>query len=73
LKPCDGPSGLAIDAQKRRLFSVCGNRLMAISEPDSGKVIATPAIGQGPDGVIFDPSNGYRNAATYRAFFNGPE
>jgi YVTN family beta-propeller protein len=59
LKPCDGPSGLAIDAQKRRLFSVCGNRLMAISEPDSGKVIATPAIGQGPDGVIFDPSNGY--------------
>jgi YVTN family beta-propeller protein len=59
LKPCDGPSGLAIDTQKRRLFSVCGNRLMAISEPDSGKVIATPAIGQGPDGVVFDPSNGY--------------
>jgi YVTN family beta-propeller protein len=59
IKPCDGPSGLAIDVQKRRLFSVCGNRLMAISEPDSGKVIATPAIGQGPDGVVFDPSNGY--------------
>jgi YVTN family beta-propeller protein len=59
LKPCDGPSGLAIDTQKRRLFSVCGNRLMAISEPDSGKVIATPAIGQGPDGVVFDPASGY--------------
>jgi len=59
IKPCDGPSGMAIDVQKRRLFSVCGNRLMAVSEPDSGKVIATPAIGAGPDGVAFDPSNGY--------------
>ena len=59
LKPCDGPSGLAIDVQKRRLFSVCGNRMMAISDPDAGKVIATPAIGQGPDGVVFDPATGY--------------
>jgi DNA-binding beta-propeller fold protein YncE len=46
LKPCDGPSGLAIDAKNRRLFSVCSNRLMAVSDPDSGKVLATPAIGQ---------------------------
>src|SRR5437762_22104 len=59
LKPCDGPSGLAIDVKKRRLFSVCGNRLMAISDPDAGKVLATPAIGQGPDGAAFDPSTGY--------------
>jgi YVTN family beta-propeller protein len=59
IKPCDGPSGMAIDTAKRRLFSVCGNRMMAISEPDSGKVIATPAIGPGPDGVVFDASNGY--------------
>src|SRR5215471_9908241 len=50
LKPCDGPSGLAIDVKKRRLFSVCGNRLMAISDPDAGKVLATPAIGPGTDG-----------------------
>src|SRR5213596_2897729 len=27
LKPCDGPSGLAIDTRNRRLFSVCGNRV----------------------------------------------
>ncbi len=59
IKPCDGPSGLAIDVKNRRLFSVCGNRLMAVSDPDGGKVIATPAIGQGPDGVVFDPSTGY--------------
>ena len=59
LKPCEGPSGLAIDLKKRRLFSVCGNRLMAISDPDAGKVLATPAIGQGPDGAAFDASSGY--------------
>src|SRR3989449_4575302 len=59
LKPCDGPSGMAMDIKNRRLFSVCGNRMMAISDPGTGKVIATPAIGPGPDGVVFDPSNGY--------------
>ena len=47
LSPCDGPSGLAIDTKNRRLFSVCSNRIMAISDPDAGKVIATPAIGAG--------------------------
>ena len=59
MKPCDAPSGLAIDVKKRRLFSVCGNRVMAVSDPDAGKVIATPAIGAGPDGVVFDSSTGY--------------
>src|SRR5215510_3079836 len=59
LKPCDGPSGLAIDVKNRRLFSVCGNRMMVVSDPDSGKVLATPAIGAGSDGVAFDPGTGY--------------
>jgi YVTN family beta-propeller protein len=60
LKPaCEDPSGLAIDIKKRRLFSVCGNRVMAISDPDSGKVVASPAIGAQSDGVAFDPSTGY--------------
>lgn len=60
LKPsCDGPSGLAIDIKKRRLFSVCSNRVMAISDPDAGKVIASPAIGAQSDGVAFDPGTGY--------------
>jgi YVTN family beta-propeller protein len=60
LKPaCEDPSGLAIDVKKRRLFSVCGNRVMAISDPDAGKVIASPAIGAGSDGVAFDPGTGY--------------
>jgi YVTN family beta-propeller protein len=59
LKPCEGPSGLAIDLKKRRLFSVCGNKLMAISDPDAGKVLTTLPIGQGTDGAGFDPSTGY--------------
>jgi DNA-binding beta-propeller fold protein YncE len=59
LAPCMDPSGLAIDVKKRRLFSVCSNRVMAISDPDAGKVIASPAIGAGSDGVVFDPSTGY--------------
>jgi YVTN family beta-propeller protein len=63
IKPCDGPSGLAIDEKNRRLFSVCGNRVMVVSDPDAGKVIATPAIGAGSDGVVFDASNGYAMSA----------
>jgi len=59
LSPCDGPSGLAIDTKNRRLFSVCSNRVMAISDPDAGKVVATPAIGAGSDGAAFDPATGY--------------
>jgi DNA-binding beta-propeller fold protein YncE len=59
LAPCDGPSGLAIDVKNRKLFSVCSNRLMAISDPDSGKVVAMPAIGAGSDGAAFDPGPGY--------------
>jgi len=59
IKPCEEPSGLAIDVKNRVLFSVCGNRIMAISNPDTGKVIATPAIGAGPDGAAFDPGTGY--------------
>jgi len=59
LSPCDGPSGMAIDAKSRRLMSVCSNRVMAISDPDAGKVVATPAIGAGSDGAAFDSGMGY--------------
>jgi len=59
LSPCEGPSGLAFDAKARRLFSVCANRLMVVSDPDAGKVVAMPAIGAGSDGAAFDPDTGY--------------
>ena len=58
LTGCDGPSGLAFDAAHRRLFSVCGNKIMAVSDPDAGKVVATVPIGPGADGAGFDPGRG---------------
>ena len=61
LAPCDGPSGLAIDPKKGNLFSVCGNKMMIVSDPATGKVIATPATGAGTDGVAFD--DGYAFSA----------
>jgi DNA-binding beta-propeller fold protein YncE len=55
LAPCEEPSGLAIDRKHRRLFSGCHNKMMAVVDADSGKVIATPAIGEGVDANAFDP------------------
>ena len=59
LSPCSEPSGMAIDTKSRRLMSVCSNRVMAVSDPDAGKVVATPAIGAGSDGAAFDAGTGY--------------
>lgn len=53
--PCESPSGLAIDRKHRRLFAVCDNKTMAVVDADSGKVVATPAIGEGPDAARFSP------------------
>jgi YVTN family beta-propeller protein len=64
IAPCDGPSGLAIDQKKDVLFSVCGNKMMVVSDPVAGKVLGTPAIGTGPDGVAFD--DGYAFSANGR-------
>jgi YVTN family beta-propeller protein len=58
LTGCEEPSGLAMDVTKRLIFSVCGNQVMAISNPDTGKVIASPAIGDGADGAAYDPGRG---------------
>src|SRR5882724_1070090 len=63
LTGCEGPSGLAIDTKARRLFSGCGNRVMAVSDPDKGVVVATPAIGAGSDGVVFDSGTGFAISA----------
>jgi DNA-binding beta-propeller fold protein YncE len=58
LAPCESPSGLAIDREHRRLFSGCENKLMAIVDADSGKVITTLPIGRGVDATRFDPETG---------------
>ena len=58
LAPCTEPSGLAIDRKNRRLFVGCDNKMMAVVDADSGKVLATPAIGEGVDATAFDPETG---------------
>jgi len=55
LAPCEEPSGMAIDTEHRRLFSGCHNKMMAIVDSDTGKVLATPPIGEGVDANAFDP------------------
>jgi DNA-binding beta-propeller fold protein YncE len=59
LAPCEGPSGLAIDRAHRRLFAGCHNKLMAVVDADSGKVVATAPIGVGVDANQFDPGTGF--------------
>jgi DNA-binding beta-propeller fold protein YncE len=55
LAPCEEPSGLSIDREHRRLFAGCDNKMMAVVNADTGKVLATPAIGDGVDATRFDP------------------
>jgi DNA-binding beta-propeller fold protein YncE len=58
LAPCEEPSGLAFDVAHRRLFAGCSNKLMAVVDADSGKVITTLPIGAGVDANGFDPETG---------------
>lgn len=58
LAPCEEPSGLSMDQKNRRLFVGCDNKMMAVVDADSGKVLATPAIGDGVDATAFDEGAG---------------
>ena len=55
LAPCEEPSGLAIDQKSRRLFAGCSNKMMAVVNADTGKVVTTEPIGPGVDANGFDP------------------
>jgi len=59
LAPCKSPSGLTIDQKSRRLMSVCDDKVSSIVDADSGKVVANPAICEGPDAAAFDPASNY--------------
>lgn len=53
--PGTEPTGLALDNETHRLFSVCANMLMVITNAETGKVITTMPIGEKCDGAAFDP------------------
>ena len=59
IEGCEEPSGLAIDRSSHTLFSACSNKLMAIVDSESGKLIQTLPIGDDCDALAFDPESGY--------------
>jgi DNA-binding beta-propeller fold protein YncE len=57
LAPCEEPSGMAFDRKRGRLFVGCANKMMAMVDTDSGRVVATVPIGEGVDANAFDPES----------------
>ena len=56
--PCKQPVSMAIDTAHHRLFSGCRSGVMAVSDYQAGKVVATVPIGTGVDGAGFDAASG---------------
>jgi YVTN family beta-propeller protein len=57
LKDCESPSGLAYDAAGARLFPVCDGKKMGVVDANTGKTLANPAIGDGPDAAGWDAAH----------------
>ncbi len=58
LAPCGGPTGVALDAKNKRIFTVCReNKGMSVVNISTGKVITTVPIGTGVDAVIYDAAH----------------
>jgi len=53
----ESPTGQAIDLAGHRLFSVCDGKKMAVTDAITGKRLATPEIGDGPDAAGYDAKN----------------
>src|SRR3981081_4322383 len=55
IAPCEGPTGMAIDSEQRRLFAVCShNATLVVFDLERHQVIASLTIGGGPESVAFD-------------------
>ena len=54
LAPCEGPTGLALDAAHGRLFSACDNGWVIVTDAGDGHQVAKIEVGKGPDAVIYD-------------------
>jgi YVTN family beta-propeller protein len=52
----EGPTGLAYDKNSKRLFAGC-DKFLVVMNAENGKVIDQLAIGDGCDGVAFDPKS----------------
>ncbi|HET7086694.1 MAG TPA: YncE family protein [Rhizomicrobium sp.] len=58
LAPCEEPSGMAADLAHGRVFSGCHNKMIAVTDMKTGKVVAQIPIGDGVDANRFDPATG---------------
>ncbi len=54
---CKQPVSMAIDTAHHRLFSGCRSGVMAVSDYQAGKVVATVPIGTGVDGAGYDAAS----------------
>jgi YVTN family beta-propeller protein len=54
---CDSPSGLAFDIAGHRLFPVCDGKKMSVIDSTTGKLLANPSIGDGPDAAGWSASH----------------
>jgi DNA-binding beta-propeller fold protein YncE len=61
--PCKQPVAMAIDTAHHRLFSGCRSGVMAVSDYQSGKIVATSPIGSGVDGAGYDSASGHAFAS----------
>jgi len=52
---CHQPAALAIDREKRKLFTGCQNKRLVVVDANSGRDIAALPIGAGVDAAVFDP------------------
>jgi hypothetical protein len=66
LDGCEEATGLAYDEADKLLISVCGNGKLMALDTRAGRVVASIAVGQGADAVMFD-------AKRRRAFVAGGE
>jgi YVTN family beta-propeller protein len=66
LTGCNSPTGLAMDAAHSRVFSVCDDKVMNVTNTQTGALVAHVEIGQGPDAVAYD-------AQTHRVYVSNGE
>ncbi len=59
LPGCAHPTGLAIDPVNHRLFSVCEDQVMVVTDAVSGKQVARIASGAGAGAAAFDSDLGF--------------
>jgi DNA-binding beta-propeller fold protein YncE len=55
--PCEGPGPQAIDRKHSRLLIGCNSGIMAVADPDTGKIITTVPIGPHVDATALDPAS----------------